>query len=112
MSTAAIEAAARSWWNSISAGRSSSWSAQPETVKARYRTYAERALTAADGVEHPGIEWCQTCEYGTGWIVTNPDWPHGEKPYRERCPEFRGGGPDDPGHRDPTANYGALNARV
>lgn len=42
-----VEAAARSWWNSISAGRKSSWSAQPHSVKYLYREYARRALIAA-----------------------------------------------------------------
>lgn len=41
-----IEAAARSWWNSISHGRTS-WSSQPRAVKDRYRDYAKLALMAA-----------------------------------------------------------------
>lgn len=26
----------------------------------------------------------EVCD-GTGWVVVNPEWPKGAKPYRERC---------------------------
>ena len=29
---------------------------------------------------------CETC-WGKGFVVSNPDWPRGDKPYREACPE-------------------------
>lgn len=50
LSHAEVEAAARSWWNSISQGRKSSWSAQSQETKDRYRLYAGKALEAAHHV--------------------------------------------------------------
>ena len=44
-----IEAAARSWWNSITHNGRGSWSSQSDTTKQLYRTYAERSLVQARG---------------------------------------------------------------
>jgi len=39
----------------------------------------------------PNMIDCPFCEPGEpGWVIVNPDWPRGEKHYREACPECGG----------------------
>lgn len=51
----------------------------PAVVKSFWMGFRERR----DGKPNRS---CADCG-GTGWKITNPEWPKGAESYRERCPE-------------------------
>lgn len=51
----------------------------------RSNSYRLPEMAAALLREHLLAEHSCGCE--EGWIITNPDWPEGDLPYRHRCPE-------------------------
>lgn len=42
--------------------------------------FAHALLDAHLAIEH-------ACDCKDGWVIINPNWPSGDGPFRERCPE-------------------------